>query len=524
MSLPHSEPDLSLEHVPVAIVGAGPTGIAAATLLARYGVETVILERWEGVYPQPRAVHVDGEVRRILAALGVEQEFAKITMPMGLARFVDRDMKVLFDIHRQPTGRNGYPDANMLDQPEFESVLRNNAGRFPEITMRNNVEVESVTQADGAARVRYFDHATGVRTSISADYVLGCDGANSVVRKSLGTSMRNLKFEQRWLVVDVATDGPLPGHGIGVCDPIRAGIYVRNGKTRYRWEFRLGESESAADFQEMKQLEPLIAPWTKGIDPGQLELIRVAEYTFRAQHADKWREGRIFILGDAAHLTPPFIGQGMCAGLRDAGNLAWKLAGVLAGDIPAEVLDTYEVERKPHVKSMIQQAKLLGRALTEGGELGNLLRRLIMPRLHLVPGVEKMITTGETPRLGRSTLVRRRPLSVGLAGRLVPNVLVDDDGRKVDDLIDGRFAVIAQTDLPLQQRQRVESCGAVLIVARPGGGLKEWLRRGRAVAALVRPDAVVALTGTVDDVIASLPRLQGFQSRMTDQGGRRDAR
>ena len=149
----------------------------------------------------------------------------------------------------------------------------------------------------------------------------------------------------------------------------------------------------------MEALLPLIAPWVEGVPHGALELVRAAEYTFRAQIADRWRDRNVFLLGDAAHLTPPFVGQGLCAGLRDSMNLSWKLAGVLSGDLPASVLDSYETERKPHALALIKLAKLIGAAMTQGGSAGNALRKLIAPRLHLLPGLRDRILDSETPPL-----------------------------------------------------------------------------------------------------------------------------
>ena len=217
-------------------------------------------------------------------------------------------------------------------------------------------------------RVEVTDRATGRAETLLADYVLGCDGANSITRAAIGATMRDLRFQQRWLVVDVATTADLDAwDGVHqVCDTDRAATYMRVGATRYRWEFRLKPDETADDFREITRLHPLIAPWTRDIPVEQLEIVRVAEYAFRAQVADRWRDRRIFLLGDAAHLTPPFIGQGMGAGVRDAANLSWKLAGVLQGRLPHSVLDTYEIERKPHVRALIRTAKLVGTAMTAG--------------------------------------------------------------------------------------------------------------------------------------------------------------
>jgi 3-(3-hydroxy-phenyl)propionate hydroxylase len=165
--------------------------------------------------------------------------------------------------------------------------------------------------------------------------------------------MHDLKFQQRWLVIDMDTDADLGQWGgvHQVCSPDRGATYMRVGETRYRWEFQLVGNETAADFQTVTDIVPLIAPWVDEVAVEKLQLMRVCEYTFRAQVADKWRDRDVFILGDAAHLTPPFIGQGLCSGLRDSVNLAWKIAGVLNKNLPESVLDTYEQERKPHARA-----------------------------------------------------------------------------------------------------------------------------------------------------------------------------
>ncbi len=192
---------------------------------------------------------------------------------------------------------------------------------------------EAVQNGADTVQVTLTDRVSGQGHRVETRYLLGCDGANSLVRSAIGAHMEDLKFQQRWLVVDVATSADLnQWQGVHqVCDPHRAATYMRIGESRYRWEFRLLPDETADDYSTMTALYPLIRPWVKDVAPQHLELVRVAEYTFRAQVANSWRRNNMFILGDAAHLTPPFIGQGMCAGLRDAMNLAWKLAGVVSG-------------------------------------------------------------------------------------------------------------------------------------------------------------------------------------------------
>lgn len=477
--------------VPVVVIGAGPTGVAAATLLAKRGVEVLVLDRWSEVFSQPRAVHLDDEIYRILAQIGVAEEFAEISRPAEGLRLQDARHRVFAEFHRdESTGRHGYPQANMFDQPDLEALLRANMHQESLVTFRGDVEVSAVRQrADGTVRVDLCDNSTGETETVLASYVLGCDGANSVARRSIGAAMRDLRFEQRWLVVDVNTDHDLrQWEGVHqVCDTERAATFMRIGDRRYRWEFQLREGETSEDFATAATLKPLIEPWTRDVPDDRLDLVRAAEYTFRAQVADRWRDRQVFILGDAAHLTPPFIGQGMGAGLRDAANLAWKLAGVIDGSLPTDVLDTYEHERKPHATQMIRLAIVIGLAMTRGGRAGDVLRRLIAPRLHLVPGMREKVLGGTTPPLRPGTLVGRRRWRHGLAGTLCPNFPLDD-GRRFDEAAKGRFAVVTTKQMDDAPRD------LVVVEVRKGDPLHSWLIRGRAAAALVRPDGTVMTT------------------------------
>jgi 3-(3-hydroxy-phenyl)propionate hydroxylase len=511
--------------VPVVIVGAGPTGVTAAILLAQYGVECLVLDKADGIYPLPRAVHLDDEVYRILARLGIGAEFAAISRPCQGLRLVDRDLRVLAEFRRDSRhGRHGYPQANLFDQPELEALLRAAAQRFGQLTIRQNAEVTSVTQGRDGVRVDITDTVTGKRDSVRAAYVLGCDGANSLIRACVGTAMRDLGFTQRWLVVDVSTTAALD-HWEGVhqvCDPGRAATYMRIGKTRYRWEFRLNPGESAAGYGETDGLHPLIAPWTRDVPATELEVVRTAEYTFHAQVARRWRDRRVFLLGDAAHLTPPFIGQGMGAGLRDALNLAWKLAGVLAETLPESVLDTYEAERKPHATTMIRLAKLIGTAMTEGGEFGNLLRRVAVPRLSLLPGLKNQILSSQTPALHRSKLVLRPRLGHGLTGRLAgglcPNAELGD-GRRLDQATAGRFAILTTASPPSTLVGTARHRGAIILIAERETELRQWLDRQGARVAAVRPDGTVLHAGRdLAAACAALPTIQRHSHRRGSGG------
>ena len=241
----------------------------------------------------------------------------------------------------------------------------------------------------------------------------------------------------------------------------------------------------------------------------ELDLVRFTEYTFRAQIADSWRERNVFLLGDAAHLTPPFIGQGMGAGLRDAMNLAWKVAGVVSGELPEAVLATYEQERKPHARSMIGLALAMGWAMTAGGQVGNMMRRTVAPRLQLIPGLRDKLTDGTTPGLHESALVIKSRRPRHLAGTLCPNPVLAD-GQRLDTLLGNSFALVTTTRPLAFQCAALAEQGIVVHVAAPGGELERWLRRGHATAAVIRPDRTVMSAGR--DVWKLCAAIPGFTS------------
>ena len=512
-----------VERAPVVIVGAGPTGVTAATLLAQYGIRTVLLDRWAGVYPQPRAVHIDDEVCRIVARLGVADEFAAISRPARGLQLRDDRHNVLAEFRRDAgISRHGFPQANMFDQPVFEQLLRTNLQRYPQAALRGDVEVTDIIAGEhGLTRVVYAGRGDRRERAVDADYVLGCDGANSVVRERIRATMADLRFNQRWLVVDVATTADLnQWDGVQqICNPQRAATYMRIGDNRYRWEFRLLAGETADTYATLDALRPLIEPWVSGVADADLEVVRVTEYTFRAQIAERWRSGNVFLLGDAAHLTPPFIGQGMGAGLRDAMNVSWKLAAVMTKSLPAAVLDSYEQERRPHVRHVIRMALGMGLAMTAGGRTGNVIRRLILPCLPLIPGVRSRIVDSATPRLHRSALVASMGVG-GLAGRLCPNADLGD-GRRLDDELGIGFAVITTASAGAAERALIFARGARLHEASAGTATADWMGRGRATAVVVRPDRTVMRAGRqLPSLCRLLPDFNpSRQLRQTAPGG-----
>ncbi|GAA2395823.1 bifunctional 3-(3-hydroxy-phenyl)propionate/3-hydroxycinnamic acid hydroxylase [Dactylosporangium salmoneum] len=466
---------------PVVVAGAGPVGAAAAILLAQRGVPCLVLDRYAEPYPLPRAVHLDDEVVRILQELGIAEAFLRVSRPgLGL-RLLDGRHRVMAEFRRdESAGPHGYPQANMFDQPDLERLLRARMAELPAIEFVGAAEVFAVDRPQTAPVVRYRNLADGREHAAPAAAVLGCDGANSTVRELIGARRVDLRFAERWLVVDGVCDEDLDAWGgvHQVCDPRRAATFMQLGPRRYRWEFRLFDHEPPVD------ADALLARWLGGVG---VRIVRRAEYTFRAELAGRWRAGRVFLLGDAAHQTPPFIGQGLGAGLRDAYNLAWKLAADLATPGGAEaLLDSYERERAPHVRAQIRLAKVAGWAMTGGQDRAAAVRRVVLGAVWRLPGLKGLALRSTSPPLRGVGRGRR-------AGTLCPQPRVVLDGREMwlDEALGPGWAILHTGVPPATLRDQLVAGARELHVTPaldPSGTLRRWLR-GR--TAVLRPDRVV---------------------------------
>lgn len=481
-----------MERERVVVIGAGPTGLVSALLLAAQGVASLVLDRREEPHPLPRAVHLDDEVLRLLQGAGVADALRALSRPAQGLRLLDGQHRVLAEFARSAQiGRHGHPQANLFDQPDLEALLRAAVAASPLVELRGGVEVEDVVPGDRPV-VRLATGAT-----LHPPAVLACDGATGTTRERIGARWQDLRFTERWLVVDARSQVALPAwDGVHqVCDPRRAATFMRVGEDRYRWEFQLRDGEDAQSL--LPDLAAMVAPWTGG---RSVEVFRHADYVFRARLADRWSAGRVFLLGDAAHLTPPFVGQGLGAGLRDAANLSWKLARVLAGRAPEALLQTYEAERRPHVRSQIRLALTVGRAMTGGQGPADALRRAAVRGVVRLPGAAARVLDTGSPPLVRGPLAQRPRRPGLLPGTLVPQPEVMTGGglRRLDDVLGPGFAVLtAVADLEELPRLAALLGGPVVRVDQvldPGGVLRAWLSRRTAV--VVRPDRTVLAAAT----------------------------
>ncbi len=427
----------------VAIVGFGPVGQTCALMLGRLGYDVVALERWPEPYALPRAVHFDHEIGRIFQAAGVGTEVKKVTDPVpDFYEWRAADDRTLLRIDWSGLGPSGWPVANFFSQPELESVLADAATALPTVQVSRGMEVTDIAEHDDHVELTVTDQ-TGGKHSVAARHVIGADGANSIVRQHMDTALTDLGFYFDWLIVDLLPHEQREWSPMNwqLCDPVRPTTIVSGGPGRRRWEFLRLADETIEELNTLDTAWRLLEPWGRTRDNSTIE--RHAVYTFQARWADRWHQGRLLLAGDAAHLMPPFAGQGMCSGIRDAANLAWKLDLVLRGVAPDELLDTYTRERSGHVQHAIHMSVELGKVICvldpDAAEARN--QRMVDagadPRRALPPPPPEVLTDG---------VIHRGPTGHpdGVAGSLSPQYPVSHRGRTglFDDIVGHGFAVI----------------------------------------------------------------------------------
>lgn len=354
----------------VLIVGYGPVGQTLANLLVRKGHRVAVVEYWPKPFPMPRAVSFDGESARILAAAGVGEHIAAFGEPSRDYVWKNSLGQSLLNIDVAESGHCGWPDSTSMYQPGLEEALVARGSQAPGLRVYRGYKAvqlaEQVTDdghANGVTLVA--QDGAGGSLELSARWAVGCDGANSFVRDRIGGEVEDFDFSSDWLTCDVTLREPreFEPNNLQVCDPARPTTVVSAGPGHRRWEFMKVRGETSEELIRAETVWRLLEPFD--VTPGNAVLDRHSVYRFRARCADRWRSGRMLLAGDAAHLMPPFAGQGMCSGFRDAANLAWKLDLVLTGAAGEELLDSYTVERRAHVQHAIGMSIDLGKVICQ---------------------------------------------------------------------------------------------------------------------------------------------------------------
>ena len=507
--------------IDVAIIGLGPVGATLANLLGQRGIRTLAIERDREVFSRPRAVSLDHEAMRTFQHLGLAGRVLPHTTTFDRTIYRGLDGKIIIKLITQPPPYAlGWPPNYLFSQPPVDQILRDAANERTSVEVRLGSEVTDIHQNAGSVTltVRAPD---GTKEDIQASFLVACDGGTSPIRRQLGIGFDDLEFDEPWLVVDAVVDqahlSKLPPTNVQYCDPSRPTTYVVCPGRHRRWELMLLPGETPEQMNQETQIWNVLSRW---ITPDTATLWRSSTYRFHALVAKQWHQGRIILAGDAAHMTPPFLGQGMCQGLRDTMNLAWKLDLILRENAPADMLlATYTDERTPHVRGTTQAANNLGRLICELDPAKAALRDaelLADPR-----GVER-VRQNLIPDLTSGILSRRdRNRAVG---SIFPQPRVRHQGREtlLDDLTGSTFRVITRgVDISaLAGDPRINRLGAKLatIGSPPAAGviqidecdsvLRDWLDHHQAAVVLVRPDHYAFGTGsTAADADALLDEL-----------------
>lgn len=488
----------------VVIVGYGPVGATLANLLAAYGLSVAIVEREAGVYHLARAGHLDAEVMRVLQSIGVANEVeSESGITLGM-RFLDADGALLMEWKRGgEKGSYGWVSDYMFHQPNLERTLRNKLASAQNVRSFLLHDVYAIEQSQDFVTVKAEDTANARLVQFRGRYVVGCEGARSLVRRTIGSEHENLGFKQRWLVVDVKEMRDLGLERVSTqhCNPERPMYASCTAHGMLRWEIMLKPEDDVAAVTRENAVWDFIEKSVRPIGRNDGEITRAAVYTFESLIARQWRDRRLLLAGDSAHRMPPFLGQGMCAGIRDAANLAWKLSAVCGGRADDRLLDTYEKERVPHVRAFMRGAIEAGQIIQMADPVALAARAQDMranPKAYAPPN--PALGAGLNPRYGEA----------GLGRQFVQPLL---EGRLMDDIIGHAFALVTTKDFLSKDELAVLKAqyGGLKIVFLPAesaGALDQY----NALAVLLRPDRYVhaaiqnlaGLRATLDGLSVSL--------------------
>jgi 3-(3-hydroxy-phenyl)propionate hydroxylase len=476
------------------VVGLGPVGDALAALATVHGLSVIAIDKSPTLFPLPRAAVFDHEIMRIFQMIGMAERIEPVCRAPERYQFLTAAGEVLLDFPNAAVGPFGWAETYALHQPAVEKVLRERLDEL-DVRIQLGVSFEGLSQDKAGVTVDLLDDA-GAR-QIRARYVAGCDGSWSPVREALDIKLDDYKFDEPWLVLDTIIEEPgdLPIVCQQICDPRRPVTHMAMSGKRFRWEFMLKPGESPEEMLKDERIRELIAPWNCG---DRMEIERKAVYRFHALVAEKWRDGRVLLAGDAAHQMPPFAGQGMCSGIRDAANLAWKIASVVRGEAGEAVLDSYQVEREPHVRAIIATAIAMGEVVCILDENAAAARNKEM--------LARKASGAQDVSVRYPDLVGGYLTDTPFAGALFPQP-VASDGTRFDAVLGLSPVLISRTAVPKSN----SSLRAFTLDAPEIGKFAEflgaWLESANAEAVLIRPDRHVFGTGDAAQLLNSWAKM-----------------
>lgn len=441
---------MTQEHYPVVIIGAGPTGLVLANFLGRYGIKTLLIERNASTVDEPRAVTIDDESLRTVQAVGlIDSVLHDVVQGYGVHYYSWTNQ--LFARIEPTVTDYGYQKRNAFRQQLLARQLHAGLQRFAHVTTLFEHELKSFSQDEQTATLDVL-HA-GQNKTIRCDWLVACDGGRSPVRDQLGIGLSGSTYAEKWLIVDLLERTTPFRHTRTYCDPARPAIRLPGPHGVLRYEFMLHEGEDPQQVLDEAQLRG----WIAQREPSDaiLPITRKVVYTFHARVADRWRSGRVLLAGDAAHLTPPFAGQGMNSGVRDAANLAWKLAAVVQGQFSHALLDSYEAERKPHARALIRMAERIGQFMQPKSAWAAMLTQGALKLCSLYPPVRDYVLQlrfKPKPRFFDGFFVRAPATKPGLpAGQLMPQPWVELPGGarvRLDEVLGSGFAALSWAHAP----------------------------------------------------------------------------
>ncbi|HUA05537.1 MAG TPA: bifunctional 3-(3-hydroxy-phenyl)propionate/3-hydroxycinnamic acid hydroxylase [Solirubrobacteraceae bacterium] len=477
----------------VVVVGCGTTGLTLARLLTRAGVRVAVVDRWRLPVSYPRATHLDDETMRVFQTLGLAHMEPGFT-GVGFYRFIDPQGRVVmeFDMHLGLTAQ-GWQSDYMFQQPDWESVMRGLVQESSFGTSFYGFQLLELEDTGEAAHLLLREASSGEETRISASYVVGCDGANSTVRRLMASEQIDFNATHRSLIVDIKPFVRSENLPDNLDSFIRGGIrnpitYLSIAQGQLRFEWLLRPDDDAREFERVNRVYELLSEWFR---PSEYRIARADVYQWRAVLSDPWRNGRLFIAGDACHEMPPHLGQGMCSGIRDATNLAWKLPLVIRGEASPDLLDTYESERSPHVRVIVETAGMMA---------------------NQIEGMEELPPHIEPPPVEERGAIRP-PMGPGIFndGDRWAGVLSEQpslaDGTLLDDVVGFQFALVGNDatlgDVTGDAEAALRALG-IRVVCESSGEVEAWLGRLEVGAVLVRPDRYVYGTATTPAEVGNL--------------------